>query len=149
MPIKLIPTGERFELVLREKPRGNRCMVQHCGNDQGQKSRICSRCAMLRWRANNPEYASFQHLKESAKRRNIYFDLTFEEFRAWGHTHGYFLAKGRQKDGLTVDRIDQAGPYSISNIQVLSNEDNARKERMSQLDRPWTRPDYDPDNHPF
>jgi hypothetical protein len=149
MPIKLIPSGERFELKMRDKPRGNRCLVEHCGNKRGQKSRICSRCLMLRWRANNPEYASFIHLKESAARRSIAFKLTFDEFRAWGHTHGYFTGKGREKDGLTVDRIDQAGAYEIGNIQVLTNEENARKERMRQLDRPWTPPDYNPENHPF
>lgn len=138
MDCKLTPAGDRFELVLRDKPRGTRCMVKGCGNSKPTKGRICSRCMMLRWRANNPEYAAFVHLQESAKRRNICFDLRFEDFRAWGHTHGYFTGKGRTKDGLTVDRIDQGGPYSLENIQILSNEENARKERMRQLDRPWT-----------
>ncbi len=147
MLVKLIPTGERFELVLRDKPRGSRCMVKGCGNERGQKSRICSRCLMLRWRANNPEMASFKHLQESAKRRNIYFEMTFEEFRAWGHTHGYFTGKGRQRDGLTVDRIDQGGPYAIHNIQVLTNEENAQKERSRQLGRTWTPPVCE--DHPF
>lgn len=147
MPIQLINSGERMELVLREKPWRRLCMVKGCGNPQGKKSRICSRCLMLRWRANNPEIASFRHLQESAKRREISFELTFEEFRAWGHTHGYFTGKGRQKDDMTVDRIDQSGPYSLHNIQVLTNADNARKERFRQLDRDWMPPVCE--DHPF
>jgi hypothetical protein len=134
MPVKLIPSGDRHELVLREKPFRRLCMVKGCGNTQPATGRICSRCLMLRWRANNPEFASFKHLQESAKRRNIFFDLKFEEFRAWGHTNGYFTGKGRHRDGLTVDRIDQGGPYALHNIQVLTNEENARKERMRQLE---------------
>ncbi len=135
MPIKLIPTGERFELVLRTKPRGTRCMVNACSNTKPKRGHICSRCLMLRWRANNPEYASFQHLKESATRRGIKFKLTFDDFRAWGHSTGYFSGKGRQKDGLTVDRIDQGGAYEIGNIQVLTNKENARKERLALAPR--------------
>lgn len=89
---------------------------------------------MFRWRANNPETASFRHLQGSAKRRNIEFQLGFDEFKSCGHATGYFKGSGRQADGLTVDSIDQSGPYSIDNIQVLANAENSRKERMRQLE---------------
>ena len=135
MSIQLQKAGDRFELILRDKPRGSRCIVEGCGRTKPKRGNICNRCMMSRWRANNPERAAFNHLKESAKRRRIAFRLTLEEFSAWGHKNGYFDGRGRTAHCLHVDRIRQDGAYEIGNIQTLTCRENSVKERMRQLNQ--------------
>jgi hypothetical protein len=108
---------------------------------------------MLRWRANNPENASFTHLRSSASKRGISFEVTFQEFKKWGHETGYFNGKGRTSGCLTVDRKEKHGPYAIWNMQVLTVNQNSAKERARQLGNEWPEPDWtdqQPDtNTPF
>lgn len=137
MPVKLIPAATGYALPIRRpSPRQNwRCQTKGCGNRRPAERLHCSTCRMKTWRANNPELASFRHLEESAKRRGIQFPLTLEEFTTWGHAHGYFRSKGRREFESSVDRIDQSGPYSLDNIQVLTIGENSAKERARQLGR--------------
>lgn len=83
---------------------------------------------MDRWRRNNPEYYAWANLRDHARERGIPFLLTLEQFAPWAHETGYLRARGRREHMLTVDRIDSDGPYSIDNIQVLTNSENARKQ---------------------
>lgn len=74
--------------------------------------------------------AAFAALRTSAKTRNIPFLLTFEEFERFAVRTKLLKGRGVTKLGWHVDRIDSNGPYSIDNIQVLTNSENASKEAL-------------------
>lgn len=131
MSVKLEMKNGRYELVMREKPAstGKRCNVQGCGGKPrgGKHGFICSRCLMLRWRANNPKRAAWNWLHRSAQKRDIPVKITFEQFVAWGDKHGYFDRKGRQKWNLTIERKDSTRGYELDNMEVLIMSANAAK----------------------
>lgn len=122
------PNG-RWELKMRERPRGQRCLVDRCGRrPSSRKDRICSRCKMRRWRLNNPMQASFNWLRSSAKKRHIVFELTFAEFSAWALETGYLDKRGKTINDFHCDRIDPEQGYKIGNLQLLPASENVRKD---------------------
>lgn len=66
-------------------------------------------------------------LKQNAKRRGKYFDLTLEEFKKFCIKHDYLAAKGRKSFSMTIDREDTTKGYTANNIQPLSNANNVKK----------------------
>lgn len=75
------------------------------------------------------------HLKQSAKNRNIYFDLTMDDLNNLSfpltcpilgiplHFNRGFAAD----DSYSVDRVDSSGGYTIDNIIIISNRVNTLK----------------------
>jgi hypothetical protein len=66
-------------------------------------------------------------MRANAKRRGKVFDLTYEQFEQFVTKTGYIRKKGRLSTCLHIDRIEEHGNYTISNIQVLTNSENVRK----------------------
>ena len=66
-------------------------------------------------------------LRNNAKRRNIPFTITLEQWREWCHQVQYIGLKGRRSHSYTVDRIHDDIGYHIDNIQKITNRDNVRK----------------------
>ena len=81
-----------------------------------------------KWRAANPIKASYLNAKSNAKKRDIAFELTFEQYRRFVQEHNYMNSKGRSRDSLHIDRIDASKGYVISNLQVLTNSENVKKQ---------------------
>ncbi len=79
------------------------------------------------WREKNPLKHAYNSLKNNAKRRNKHFDLTFEQFKEFAIKVDYVTKKGRGRNAYHVDRKDEEGGYTLSNLQLLTNIENLRK----------------------
>lgn len=87
----------------------------------------CPKCFSRRYRANHPVHYAFEAIKDSAKKRDIDFSLTIEQFAQWCEETGYADTKGVARLKFHCDRIDHRKGYSIDNIQLLSEAENIRK----------------------
>lgn len=79
------------------------------------------------WRAKNPLKHAYNTLKANAKRRGKYFDLTFEQFKQFAVRVDYLSKKGRGANSYHVDRREEPGGYTLSNMQLLTNSENVKK----------------------
>lgn len=128
----------KWEISCKREKSTGRCCAPWCRNPpycfyppSGNlfTDRFCSKCRSRKWRANNPIRYAFSAIKGSAKKRNISFDIKFEEFKDWCEKTGYASNKGIARLTDHCDRIDDDLGYEINNIQILSQGDNVRKQR--------------------
>jgi len=82
----------------------------------GHRKRALTRYYMILQRLNNTDRNKNKCYK------NITFDLDKEEFINW------FMANDFER--CSVDRIDNSKGYSIDNIQLISIEENIRKDKV-------------------
>gem|GEM_PF-3831134 len=75
-------------------------------------------------------------LRDNSKRRVKLFDLTFEQFKQFCFETDYIAGKGKTKKSYSIDCIDENKGYTISNIRVLTLEDNSKK-RWHKLEYDW------------
>ena len=69
--------------------------------------------------------------KQNARRRNISFDLTYEQWlEVWGDK---ITQRGVGKGKYCMARNNDAGPYSIDNVRIILFEEN-NKEQHDFLD---------------
>lgn len=106
-----------------------------CGKTISRKGTMCEACVKRKYRADNPEKATFQLLLSNARRRGIRMLITIEQWMGWTKTEEgrrYMDAKGRGANDLTIDR-DPVYPreYRIDNIKVMTLSENAAKGNTS------------------
>lgn len=109
------------------KKRKGLCVTLYCRNQKAPKGNICYKCRSRKYRANNKMNASYQILKDNAKRRGKIFDLTLEEYKKFCDETGYLENKGKSKNSASIDRIDPRKGYTYDNIQVLNLSENSYK----------------------
>lgn len=119
--------SSRYELVDASSKAKHLCLVKYCRRERAPGRRICYCHHVRAWRIKNPDKSAFQVLKDHAKRRNIKFTLTFQQFLDIAVKTGYIDRKGTFSDDLHLDRIDPLRGYEADNLQVLSCSENARK----------------------
>lgn len=103
------------------------CHSKGCRNVTKGGNKLCDTCKKRKYRKENPLKASFQSLKDNAKRRNKEFNLTFDEFKEFSIKTDYYKKKGISSESFHIDRIDESKGYLINNIQVLTNSQNVKK----------------------
>lgn len=79
------------------------------------------------WRQNNPIRDAFNNLRNSAKKRKKDFDLSLTEFTFLCNLTNYPEQTGNTKLSLTIDRIDNAIGYCLSNLSVVFRDTNSLK----------------------
>lgn len=110
------------------QPKSNKqCTHPGCTKQARRRGTLCSRHHMQSWRERRPVLAAYHILKWNAKMRDKDFRLTVEEFAAFCSRYNYIKGKGRTAVSLTIDRIDNARGYEISNLQVLTKSENSIK----------------------
>jgi hypothetical protein len=97
-----------------------------CGKP-ADRGKSCFACEKRNYRERHEMKDCYQHLKDNSKRRGKVFDLTFDEFERFAVKTNYLAGKGIRSNSYHIDRIDENGPYSIDNIQILTNIQNIRK----------------------
>ena len=113
-----------------KRPKGKQIKYcVKCGR-QTKGITICGGCRKKEWRRKNPVKASYQTRKYNATRRKIFWDLTFPEFERFCYEEKLVQGSGRSSTSYTVDRIKEGKlpGYTLSNIQVLPNGINSKKE---------------------
>lgn len=85
------------------------------------------------WRAKNPVRAAYLNLKWNSRRRNIYFDLTLDQFQTFLYDKDYMAKKGTSADSLTLDRKRSSGGYTEGNLQILTKSINCSKGALDEL----------------
>ena len=105
----------------------NKCITLYCKNKRSGAHRLCCKCKNKKQRARNPISATFQVLKDNAKRRKLEFNLSLEWFTSWVKANGYIENKGRLHDCLTIDRVNNLRGYVVGNLEVLTKSENCQK----------------------
>ena len=91
------------------------------------KRGLCHTCYSREWRAANPLQNAYNGLKQHAKARGKFFDLSFADFRTFAVRLDYLSKAGTAADAFHIDRIDEQGGYTPGNIQLLPNRANVKK----------------------
>lgn len=102
------------------------CATPYCRR-KASHGQICSTCYSRKWRKANPIRSAWLNLRNNAKRRDVLFTITFEQFRQWCTKVKYIGFAGRNSESYTIDRIHNDIGYHIDNIQVMKKRDNVIK----------------------
>lgn len=125
--------GEARVGLRAERANPPRCASEGCRNRARVQRRFCCSCRSREQDRRNPLRRLFRNLKAHAKARRKTFRLTFEQFEELALAGGYHVGAGRTRDGLCIDRVDARRGYEPGNLQVITNAENARRERWRQL----------------
>ena len=106
------------------KSKRGLCKHWNCRREARKGRSDCSTCDSRKYRIKNRARYVFNQVRESARKRKIGFELTFEEFTEFDRKTSYVEHIGREPDSLTMDRINPAGPYSPDNIRILTHRQN-------------------------
>ena len=68
--------------------------------------------------------------KAGAKRRNIEFLLTFDEWYKIWQDSGKWHLRGRNKGQYVMCRYNDSGPYSVTNVFIDLTENNVRSAQL-------------------
>jgi len=134
--------GTKWVFIFSKTPkRKGQCKVIYCarpGRVEVKRSKwgfrpvihsICPTCQSRLYRANNPAKEAYRQIKDRALRRKQIFDLSFAEFLEVIEGTEYLTRRGREIDGLHLDRIKVHLGYVKGNLQVITTEENLRKQR--------------------
>lgn len=71
--------------------------------------------------------------KQTAKRRGILFELSFEEW--WAYWEPHWQHRGRGKGFLCMSRYGDSGSYVLGNVYINTYEENSKEasEKQDQL----------------
>lgn len=73
--------------------------------------------------------------KSKAKARNIAWEITFEEW--WKIWEPYWDQRGCGKDKLVMARHGDVGPYSPSNVSLITMQENVHAAREKRNQARW------------
>jgi hypothetical protein len=112
-----------------------RCATKFCRGRvlPSAKSPLCPKCKHRQFKARNPLRYFWLCLKSGAKRRGKEFALSFEDYREFALSTGYFERKGKGADCLSIDRIDNNEGYTRENIRAITLAENTRRRYVPRL----------------
>ena len=104
-----------------------------CNHKHEKNRTTCRKCRYLKEKQNLIAW-SYRTLKSNAKRRGKAFSLTLEDFTMFCYETALLTKLGTKSTSFTVDRIKNEYGYHAGNIQVLTNADNTKKEKILNYD---------------
>ena len=107
----------------------HKCRTKNCRGSATKSghSPYCSKCRSRRFAERHPLKYAFKNLRHRARQRGHDFGLSFDEFARFAVASGWLEKKGRTKECLSIDRINDERGYFADNIQVLTVSENLRK----------------------
>lgn len=84
------------------------------------------------YRQAHPIRAAYLNLKHNARRRGKEFLLTLEQFEKYCRPVTLHYGAKRNKDTYSIDRRDPRRGYSLDNIQILTLEQNTKKQHSDR-----------------
>jgi len=118
-------------MVAKAQYASEKCATAGCWNkrphQQGGFLKLCWRCRNIIKKKRNPLRWQFNILRRSAKRRDVPFQITFEEYCEWCRVTGYMEKKGKGKGDMSVGRIDHSKGYCLDNIVMEDYHFNISK----------------------
>lgn len=109
-----------------------KCITERC-RKEAKEGRFCYSCAKRRYAKKHPIEYAYATFKNNAKRRGKEFLITLDEFTQYCTKTNLLLGRGRTKEAWHIDRIDPNGPYSLDNIQILTNRENVQKQHREKM----------------
>ena len=70
--------------------------------------------------------------KWNARRRNIPFLLTYEQWLDIWLQSGHLHERGNRKGQYVMARFEDTGPYSVNNVKIVTREINHAEKHYSQ-----------------
>jgi hypothetical protein len=117
-----------FRTSEAKKKAGSFCCAYNCSNKPSdKKGGLCHKHFARKRREEDPVGARFTQFRINAKNRNKHFDITLQQFRDFCKKTGYCIEKGKRGQNATIDRKINSIGYTIENIQLLTNKQNASK----------------------
>jgi hypothetical protein len=114
--------------TLRKKLDAGQCLKHGCHRAAApKKGRICNTCSSRIFRLKNDIHYAYSNLKNSARKRNIQFDLTYKEFQEFCKKTNYHQLRGTNPDSMTVNRIRCNEGYNKDNIEIMNHLDNSSR----------------------
>lgn len=78
--------------------------------------------------------------RANARRREIPFDITFEEWKKVWEDSGKWEQRGTARGCFCMSRINDEGGYSLGNVEIKSVTANIKE----HLDKRWVKEQSDP-----
>ena len=75
----------------------------------------------------NRDEERYRKQKYSAERKNIKFNISFDDWFNWWKSTGKYHLRGRKKGQYQMARFNDIGPYEIGNIKCITMEENTRE----------------------
>lgn len=79
--------------------------------------------------------------KAQCKYRGEAFELTFEDFCTLWDTEEKWLGRGRDRADLVLTRIDIKGPWSMSNVEIITRGEQLTRSGFLRRGAIYNKPD--------
>ena len=79
----------------------------------------------MRNKAAMAQLIRYRQQKDNARRRKIYFLLSFEEWKDIWEQSGHWEERGRGIEQYCMSRIGDIGPYEVGNVFIQLRTDNS------------------------
>ncbi len=76
---------------------------------------------------------AYECLRSGAAWRGKAFHLTRQEYEEFCLKTDYYKLKGKPSLSLSIDRVDNNGPYAKWNVAAITLRENSRKDRVPCL----------------
>ncbi len=119
-------TGEQ----LARKKRAGLCAHYRCGKTRLKDRTLCARHRHWLVRERDPGAYTYHNLRQNARRRGKFFDLTLAYWRDWCEENDYLALRGRSRNSASVDCFDPAKGYTAGNLRILTVGQNAKKSNL-------------------
>lgn len=77
-------------------------------------------------------YSKYSAHYKGAIYRGIPFQMTFEEWVQWWNTDNRWSNRGTGKNKLCMARLNDEGPYNISNVKCITNSENSKERAFNK-----------------
>lgn len=110
-----------------KKAREGTCKHWGCTRPARNNAKDCNTCKSRKADIRNPARRAFRMVKDSARKRGIPFNLSFDEFKEFDRQTGYVESRGQSAECLSIDRINPEKGYEVGNIRAMNWLENCRR----------------------